>query len=301
MAANAGDGAKATLLLDEDRIKVGLVGNLKDYTFVDRTGATVTGAHVDYNGAPTGYATDPSEVINYVDAHDNETLFDALTYKLPPATSMADRVRMNTLALATVTLGQGPSFWHAGADLLRSKSLDRNSYDSGDWFNRIDFSGQQSTFGSGLPVESKNSDKWSYMKDLLANPDLKPGAADMAAATAGAQALLKIRSSSPLFRLGSASLIQQKVSFPNSGPTSAPGVIVMQIDDRVGRNVDPRLKRIVVVFNATPKAETVPITGAAGLVLNPVQAGGADSVVKETSVTATSVTVPARTVAVLQQ
>ena len=52
---------------------------------------------------------------------------------------MDDRVRMNTLALATVTLSQSPCFWHAGADLLRSKSLDRNSYDSGDWFNRIDW------------------------------------------------------------------------------------------------------------------------------------------------------------------
>ncbi len=300
-AGNAGAAAKSTLLLDEDRIKVGLVGNLRDYTFTDRTGATVTGADVDYNGSPTGYTADPSEVINYVDAHDNETLFDALTYKLPVSTSMADRVRMNTLSLATVTLGQGPSFWHAGADLLRSKSLDRNSYDSGDWFNRIDFSGQQSTFGSGLPPEADNSAKWGYMEPLLTNPALKPAAADMAAATAGAQSLLKIRSSSSLFRLGSAALIQQKVSFPNSGPSSTPGVIVMQIDDRVGRNVDPRLKRIVVVFNATPNAQTVPITDAAGLVLNPVQANGSDSVVKQTSVAATSVTVPARTVAVLQQ
>src|SRR6185295_13451507 len=41
VAANAGDAAKATLLLDEDRIKVGLTGNLKDYTFTDRTGAVV--------------------------------------------------------------------------------------------------------------------------------------------------------------------------------------------------------------------------------------------------------------------
>jgi len=300
-ADNAGSAAKTTLLLDEDRIKVGLTGNLADYTFTDRTGATVSGADVDYNGSPTGYTADPSEVINYVDAHDNETLFDALTYKLPVSTSMADRVRMNTLSLATVTLGQGPSFWHAGADLLRSKSLDRNSFNSGDWFNRIDFSGQQSTFGSGLPPKADNESKWPYMRSLLANPALKPAAADMAAATAGAQALLKIRSSSPLFRLGSASLIQQKLSFPDSGPTSTPGVIVMQLDDRVGPNVDPRLKRLVVVFNATPNAQTVSVDGASGLSLHPVQATGSDPVVKQTSVSATSITVPARTVAVLQQ
>ena len=36
---------------------------------------------------------------------------------------------------------QGVAYFHAGIDTLRSKSLDRNSYDSGDWFNRIDWSG----------------------------------------------------------------------------------------------------------------------------------------------------------------
>ena len=42
---------------------------------------------------------------------------------------------MQTMALSTTALGQGVSFWHAGGELLRSTSLDRNSYDSGDWFN----------------------------------------------------------------------------------------------------------------------------------------------------------------------
>ena len=71
------------LLLLQDQIKVGLTGNLQDFEFVDRTGATVTGADVDYNGAPAGYTSDPQEAITYVEAHDNETLFDALAYKLP--------------------------------------------------------------------------------------------------------------------------------------------------------------------------------------------------------------------------
>ena len=38
---------------------------------------------------PAGYADQPDEIITYVDAHDNETLFDVLTYKLPPAMPMA--------------------------------------------------------------------------------------------------------------------------------------------------------------------------------------------------------------------
>ncbi len=88
---------------------------------------------------------------------------------------MDDRVRMNTLALAIPTLSQSPCFWHAGADLLRSKSLDRNSYDSGDWFNRIDWSATESTWGSGLPPAWDNEARWPYMRPLLADPALKPG------------------------------------------------------------------------------------------------------------------------------
>ena len=131
---------RQALLLNQDRIRVGLTGNLKDYRFTDRTGAVVTGADVDYNGQPTGYTSDPQEAVNYVEAHDNETLYDALAFKLPQDTSMSDRIRMQTLALSTTAFSQGISFWHAGGDLLRSKSLDRNSYDSGDWFNVLDLS-----------------------------------------------------------------------------------------------------------------------------------------------------------------
>ena len=115
-----------------------------------------------------------ADQIAYVDAHDNETLFDALALKLPQETTMDDRVRMNTLALATVTLSQSPCFWHAGTDLLRSKSLDRNSYDSGDWFNRVDWTATHSTFGSGLPPRWDNFERWKYLRPLLQDPGLKP-------------------------------------------------------------------------------------------------------------------------------
>jgi pullulanase/glycogen debranching enzyme len=240
-------------------------------------------------------------VITYVDAHDNETIFDALTYKLPPATSMDDRVRMNTLALATTAFAQGPSFWHAGANLLRSKSLDRNSFNSGDWFNRVDWTGTESTFGSGLPPRADNEAKWPFMEPLLASPALKPGADDISAANDRAQDLLRIRFSSPLFRLGSAGLIQDRVAFPGGGPGQTPGVVVMVLDDTAGDDVDPERERIVVVFNATPDPQTVSVDDADALELHAVQAAGGDAVVKQTSVATDSVTVPARTVAVLEQ
>ena len=98
---------RARLLLSMDQIKVGLAGNLADYSFVDRTGATVTGKDVDYNGSPTGYTADPQENILYVSAHDNETLFDSLASSCPQGSAMEDRVRMQQLSLSTVALGPG--------------------------------------------------------------------------------------------------------------------------------------------------------------------------------------------------
>ena len=296
---------KTALLLNQDRIKVGLTGNLRDYRFVDRTGATVTGADVDYNGQPTGYTTDPQEVITYVEAHDNETLYDALAYKLPQSTPMDERIRMQTLALSTTALGQGVSFWHAGGEILRSKSLDRNSYDSGDWFNVLDFSYQTNGFGRGLPPRTDNEAKWAYMRPLLADPALQPSEAEIRTAKRQARALLKIRLSSPLFHLGTERLVQQKVSFPLGGPEQTPGVIVMRIDDTVGANVDPKLKGLVVVFNASDEATTQTLAATSGqrYALHPVQAGGSDEVVKAAAHDAATgeFSVPARTVAVFAQ
>ncbi|MGW9629467.1 pullulanase-type alpha-1,6-glucosidase [Agromyces sp. NPDC055520] len=286
-----------------DLVKLGLAGNLRGYELTDASGQVVRGDALDYRGSPAGYADQPDEVINYVDAHDNETLYDLSVFKLPTGTSMADRVRMNTLELATVTLSQSPSFWHAGTELLRSKSLDRNSYNSGDWFNRIDWTGQESTFGSGLPMAADNEGKWPIMAPLLADPALKPGAADIAAAEASALDLLRVRSTVDLLQLGSAALIDEKVTFPNSGPGATPGVIAMQIDDLVGDDVDPELDGALVVFNASPVPVTETVDGLAGreFALAEAQANGSDAVVKTTTWDAATgtVTVPARSVAVL--
>lgn len=297
---------------DADLVRLGMAGNLRDFAFLTSAGTMQSGDELDYNGQPAGYADSPEEVITYVDAHDNETLWDSLTYKLPTDTAMADRVRMNTVSLATTALAQTPSFWHAGADLLRSKSLDRNSYDSGDWFNSLDLSGKDNGFGRGLPPAADNDGKWSIQKPLLADPALKPTAADIADASAAADDLLKLRFSTPLFRLGSASLIEQKVTFPGSGPDADPGVVVMSISDEPGwdkaarrwtKDVDKSLDGVLVVLNASDEPTTQTVSALAGhkLVLSPVQARGSDPVVRTTTwdkVTGT-VTVPPRTVAVL--
>ena len=297
------DQALADLDHQTDLVKLGLAGNLRDFTFVSADGTVKRGDEIDYRGSPAGYADQPDEVINYVDAHDNETLFDLLAFKLPVGTSMADRVRMNTLSLATAALSQTPFLWHAGTDLLRSKSLDRDSYNSGDWFNTLDWSGQSNNFGVGLPPAAANEGKWPIMTPLLENPALKPTPDDITAASEQALQLLELKQSSELFRLGSAELIEEKVTFPGSGPDAAPGVIVMSVDDLVGGDVDKLLDGLLVVFNAGTEAvtQTLPELVGRDYALTGIQANGSDDVVKQTVWDAATgtVTVPARTVAVL--
>ncbi len=107
-------------------------------------------------------------------AHDNQTLWDINTYKIPTERTAAERARVQVVGEAPVLLGQGIPFVHAGADILRSKSMDRDSYNSGDWFNRIDWTMQSNEFGMGLPVAGVNQDNWYLMTPLLSDPAIAP-------------------------------------------------------------------------------------------------------------------------------
>ncbi|MFE3628605.1 pullulanase-type alpha-1,6-glucosidase [Streptomyces goshikiensis] len=285
---------RARLLHDQDLIKVGLSGNLASYVFTDTSGRRVKGSEVDYNGAPAGYAAAPGDALAYVDAHDNETLHDALTYKLPQGTPEADKARLQVLAMAVSTLSQGPSLSQAGTDLLRSKSLDRNSFDSGDWFNAIHWDcgdGSGNGFGRGLPPAADNRAKWPYAKPLLTGP--APACADITAASAAYRDLLRIRTTEPAFGLTTAQAVQAALGFPLSGKDETPGVITMTLGD------------LVVVFNSTPAAgrQRVPDLAGRAYALHPVQAAGADAAVKRSAYDAATgeFTVPARTVAVFKR
>ncbi|WP_327428179.1 pullulanase-type alpha-1,6-glucosidase [Streptomyces sp. NBC_01236] len=280
---------KARLLHYQDLIKVGLTGNLAKYHFTDSDGKEVKGSEVDYNGQSAGYGDAPGDALAYADAHDNESLYDALTYKLPAATSAGDRARMQVLAMATATLSQGPSLSQAGSDLLRSKSLDRNSYDSGDWFNAIHWNCQDGNgFGRGLPMAADNASKWPYATPLLTS--VKVGCDQIEGASGAYQDLQRIRTTENVFSLSTADQVQSKLSFPLSGTDETPGVITMELGD------------LVVVFNATPDKQEQTVGALAGTpyALHPVQASGTDSVVKTSSYEAGSgtFTVPGRTVAV---
>ena len=133
--ANELDGVDlATALHQSDLVRLGMAGNLKEFVLTDKDGIPKKGSDIDYNGQSAGYAQDPTEIQNYVDKHDNQTLFDNLVYKAPPGPTL----RMQGVS-GDRHAGQGIPFTHAGVELLRSKSMERDSYDSGDWYNRVDY------------------------------------------------------------------------------------------------------------------------------------------------------------------
>jgi pullulanase len=211
---------------------------------------------------------------------------------------MAERVRMQNLGLSLLAVGPGVPFIHAGAELLRSKSLDRNSYNSGDWFNRLDYTARANNWGVGLPPSADNGPNWAVMKPLLGNPALEPVRDDLLRAREHLLEALAIRKSSPLFRLRTAEQVQERLRFYNTGPDQVPGLIAFGLAD----DGHSPFALVVVVLNAAPETKTleVPELARRHLRLHPVQSASADPVVRTARFHRASgtFTVPGRTAAV---
>ncbi len=289
---------KEKLLDYTNWIKVGIAGNLADYKIINAKGESVDGAHVLYSGVPAGYTKDPQENIVYVSAHDNETLFDAIQLKASADATLQERIRMNNLAVSIPMLSQGVPFFHAGDDILRSKSLDKNSYDSGDWYNQIDWTYSTNNWGIGLPIEG--SSNWAIYKPLLADQALAPIQSDILNSNVVFREFLQIRKSSPLFRLQTADQVMRMETFLNNGPDQQLGLIVMHLQDL--DNLDPRYSEIVVLINANHEKVTFADAGLAGkgFVLHPVQQNSNDRMLRGASYESGSgkFTIPALTTAV---
>lgn len=299
---NTGSEAERLALLhNTDHLRASLAGSLASYALVDHTGQSITAAQLDYDGQQTGYTADPQESINYIEAHDNETLFDSNQYKLPLATSPVERVRVHNLGASLQLLAQGIPFVHAGQELLRSKSMDRNTYDAGDWFNLLDFSYQQNGWGRGLPLESENQQNWSMIQPRLADPALAVGPTEIERALEHMLEMMHIRRSSKLFRLETAAQVQEVVRFHNTGTDQVPGLIVMSLTD-TNANLDAYYEQILVLFNADLESRSITLANRAGKAfeLHPVQQQSTDARLAQANFdNATGqFNVPARTTAV---
>jgi len=298
-AGSAAD-EKASLLRLSDLVRLGLAGNIASYEIVDAAGVKKPGSQVDYFGMPGAYGLLPEDTIQYIGVHDDPDWFDAMNLKLSSNVPRADRVRMARLGMDVVALSQGVPFFMAGDEILRSKSGDRNSYNSGDWFNRIDWTLKSNGWASGLPPANGNQADWNIIGPALADPNLNPTAQDIQGSFRHMLEMLAIRKTSGLFRLRSAEDIKKSVSFFNTGPNQVPGLIVERITcpDRFCFPAS----QIVVVVNATPQAQNFsdPAFKGQKLLLHPVQSISSDPVVRTSKFQKSTgtFTVPARTTAV---
>ncbi len=290
-----------TLLNDGDLIRVSLAGALKNYSFTNAQGQVVTGADINYGGQPAGYAGTTLEDVNYCSVHDNQTLFDAIQLKSAATDTVALRARRQVLAMSLLTMAQGVPFYLAADDLLRSKDMDNGSYNSGDWFNKIDWSLQGDNWGIGLPVANVNQAQWPIEQPLLANTALKPTPQDIQLTTAAFQDFLKIRYSTRLFRMATLAEVQQNLSFLNTGQKQIPGLIVMRLDDH-GQNYGNVIHHVVVFFNASNAPVTFTDPSLQGMVLHlhSVQERSKDAIVRMSTfdLKAGTATIPALTTAV---
>ena len=297
-----GGKTKNDLMWAADVIKVGLAGSIRSFQFTTHWDANLRLEEINYNGQPAGYVLEPGEVVNYVENHDNQTLFDINAYKLPTTTSREDRARVQVLGAAINAFSQGVAYFHAGIDTLRSKSMDRDSYNSGDWFNRLDWTYQDNFFGTGLPIQDKNGDNWPLIAPLLANPAIKPTAAEIAFTRDAFRDLLQIRASSTLLRLRSGDDIKSRLRFLNTGSGQVPTVLAGHLDGNgyAGAN----FRELVYLVNVDKQPQTLTAASLQGkaYTLHPVHT--APAAADKRAATATfdaatgSFTLPARTAVV---
>ena len=180
-------------------------------------GATRALSAIDYKGQPAGYAAQPGEVVNYVENHDNQTLFDINALQAAARHAAATIARAcSCSARRSIAFSQGVAYFHAGIDVLRSKSLDRNSFDSGDWFNRLDWTSRQLL--RHRPAAGADNGRTTTRCAAAGRRARISPPADIAWMRDAFRDLLRIRASSTLFRLRTRDDVQARLTLPNTGP-----------------------------------------------------------------------------------
>ena len=166
-----------------DHFRDALKGNVFD---ARATGFSQSGVHLDaikkgVRGGIDEFADAPVESINYVECHDNHTLWDRLNISTADNASITDvdRRAMDKLAAAVLLTAQGVPFLHAGQEFLRTKGGDHNSYDKPDPVNMIRWR-----------MKAEHHDVFDYYRGLIA-----------------------LRRAHPLFRLQTAAEVRRGLGF----------------------------------------------------------------------------------------
>ncbi|WAA08542.1 type I pullulanase [Fervidibacillus albus] len=109
--------------------------------YFERLPFLVSGSCIEEFSQP--FVEEPTQVINYVESHDNHTLWDRLSISNEDD-SVEIRKKMHQLATGLTLLSQGVPFLHAGQEWFRTKKGDENSYLSGDDINQLDWDRRES-------------------------------------------------------------------------------------------------------------------------------------------------------------
>lgn len=104
--------------------------------FIERLPHLVSGTTLEEFGTP--FVSEVNQTINYVECHDNHTLWDRLLLSNDQDSDLT-RKKMHQLASGITLLSQGIPFIHAGQEWFRTKQGDENSYISSDWINQLDW------------------------------------------------------------------------------------------------------------------------------------------------------------------
>ncbi len=283
-----------------DVIKIALAGNLRDYRIKDHNGYIMKAKDLHFRGTPTAYSETTIETVNYVSAHDGYSLFDAINAKVPfhtpnrnpGVTTAQTKQRISALSLGLVIFSQGVPFIEGGSELLRSKSGDADSYDSGDWFNVIDWSLEWNNWAKGLPPSFKNYDDWSFWLPRLNDPATYVVKENIEDNLKMVKAFLKIRKSSSLFDIKDLKKAQDEVTFLSNKDGEIPGFIALHLHNKK--------EEMVVLFNASSSNSTI----HNGLLnnqwtLHKYLTPGVDEVLINTSIEDGSATIPPRSIVVL--
>ena len=142
----ASNGAIGAIAVFNDAMRDGLKGSVftatsKGYISGNGAGSFASVLFGIKGGMGTGasWTVDDAMVVNYMSAHDNNTLWDKLELSVGDA-SAEDRLAMNRLGALLLMISKGTVFFQAGEEMLRTKDGDENSYKSSDAINNIDWS-----------------------------------------------------------------------------------------------------------------------------------------------------------------
>ena len=144
----ASEGAIGSVAVFNDAIRDGLKGSVFDAKGAGYASGNITkttanqvlfGIEGGKRGVGAAWGVENNMVINYVSAHDNNTLWDKLALSNGDEPE-SERFKMNAFAANIIFISNGTPFMLAGEEMLRTKGGDENSYMSSDEVNNLEWS-----------------------------------------------------------------------------------------------------------------------------------------------------------------